>query len=72
MPFVIDQNGDCRREVQADRALGDRMGIHSTPCVFVVTQQKWTYVTDFSRLSQTIEGALAETADVPKGGAAKG
>ena len=61
LPFVLDANGDCRREVQADRALGDSMGIHSTPCIFVVTGQKQVYVANLDELSQIIDRALAET-----------
>jgi len=62
MPFVIDASGACRNEVQADRALGDRLGVQRTPCIFVVTEHSWKHVEDVSQLSQTIDAALAETA----------
>jgi protein-disulfide isomerase len=61
LPFVIDPSGACKLEVESDRALGDRVGVHSTPCIFVVTQTKWVAVPDVSRLSTTIDAALAET-----------
>ena len=59
MPFVMDPNGDCSREVKADRALGDRIGVRSTPCIFVVTQNGFRYVTDVGQLSEMIDGAVA-------------
>jgi len=71
MPFVIDASGACRNEVQADRALGDRLGVRRTPCIFVVTEHSWKQVEDVSQLSQMIDAALAETGvssvDVPRG-----
>ncbi len=60
MPFVMDPGGIFKREVQADRALGDRIGIKGTPTVFVVTQQNWQQVSDLNQLSRAIEGALAQ------------
>jgi protein-disulfide isomerase len=61
LPFVMDANGACRQEVTSDRALGDRIGIHSTPCIFVVTQNSWTPIADVDQLDRTIEAALAQT-----------
>ena len=61
MPFVMDATGSCKQEVEADRALGDRIGIHGTPCIFVVTQDKWQQVPDVSYLSKVIEAAIAQT-----------
>jgi protein-disulfide isomerase len=61
LPFVFDANGTCKQEVLADRALGDRIGIHHTPCLFVVTQTGWTEVMDITQLDSTIESALADT-----------
>jgi protein-disulfide isomerase len=61
MPFVIDPNGTCRNEVESDRAMGDRLGVKSTPCIFVVTQSKWTPVTDLTQLDSMLEDALAQT-----------
>jgi protein-disulfide isomerase len=62
LPFVLDASGDCRAQVRSDRALGDRLGIHGTPCLFVVTQKRWVLVTDVALLNRTIDTALAETA----------
>jgi hypothetical protein len=74
LPFVMDPNGACKLEVESDRALGDRLGVRSTPCIIVVTQNKWV-VADVSQLSQTIDAALAETisrADFPLAGPSAG
>ncbi|RXH58586.1 DsbA family protein [Granulicella sibirica] len=61
-PFVMDADGACQKEIQADRALGARMGIVHTPCIFVVTPRRWVQVVDVSQLYRTIDVALAETA----------
>ena len=61
MPFVIDPTGQFTREVEADRSLGERIGLSHTPSIFVVTPHHWTQVTDVSVLYQTIDTALAET-----------
>jgi len=60
MPFVIDPTGQFTREVEADRSLGERIGLSHTPSIFVVTARHWTQVTDVSVLYQTIDTALAE------------
>ena len=61
LPFVMDAS--CQNEVRADRALGDRIGVgpHGTPCIFVVTQQSATEVSDINRLNEMIEAALVQT-----------
>jgi protein-disulfide isomerase len=61
LPFVMDATGACANEVKADRALGDRLNIHATPCIFVVTQKKWVHVNDIHQLYQIIDTARAET-----------
>lgn len=61
MPFVMDASGACTAEVRADRALGDRLGIRSTPCIFVVTQSKWVPVVDVRHLDEIVDKAMAET-----------
>ncbi len=63
-PFVLDSTGACRNEVKADRALGDRLGEHGTPCVFVVTSKRWVIVTDVHQLYRAIDTAIAETASL--------
>jgi protein-disulfide isomerase len=65
MPFVIDPDGTCKKEVEADRAMGDRLGVKSTPSIFVVTQSKWVPITDLSQLDSTLEDALAQTGSRP-------
>lgn len=65
LPFVMDASGNCRSEVKSDRALGDRLNIHATPCVFVITQNKWVHVEDMRQLYQTIDQAIAETKALP-------
>jgi protein-disulfide isomerase len=61
LPFVMDANGACRNEVKADRAFGDQLNIRATPCVFIVTQNKWVHVEDMRQLYRTIDQAIAET-----------
>jgi len=60
LPFVLDADGNCHNEVAADRALGERLGVPSTPCIFVVTEHGFAYVADVSQLYQTIDAAMAE------------
>jgi protein-disulfide isomerase len=62
MPFVIDANGACKNEVESDRALGDRLGVHATPCIFVVTQTGWTPIANVAQLDDAIDAALKQTA----------
>ena len=62
MPFVMDPNGACKAKVESDRALGDRVGVKSTPCIFVVTQNHFVPVTDISQLGSIIDSAIAGTA----------
>ena len=61
LPFVMDASGNCKNEVKSDRALGDRIGIRATPCIFVVTQSKWVHVNDIDQLYRAIDLALAQT-----------
>ncbi|HEY4381022.1 MAG TPA: thioredoxin domain-containing protein [Acidobacteriaceae bacterium] len=61
MPFVIDPDGTCRNEVEADRAMGDRLGVKSTPCILVVTQSNWVAVASPDQLDNILEDAIAKT-----------
>jgi protein-disulfide isomerase len=61
MPFVIDPTGLFTREVNSDRALGQRMGLRQTPSLFVVTQHSWVQVLDDAQFDSTIDDALAQT-----------
>ena len=62
MPFVVDPTGQLTREVKADFAIGERIGISQTPTIWVVTANHWVQITDPTLLYQTIDAALAETA----------
>jgi protein-disulfide isomerase len=60
MPFVVDPQSTLTKEVQADYALGERIGLTQTPTIWVVTQKNWIQVTDPTQLYQTIDAALAQ------------
>ena len=63
LPFSLDPKFDA--EVQADYALGQRIGVDHTPTVWIVTEHSkgapFIEVTDTSRLFQIIDQALANT-----------
>jgi hypothetical protein len=62
MPFVMDPTGAFTKEVQADYALGERIGLTQTPTIWVVTPKNWIQVTDPTQIFQTVDTALAQTA----------
>jgi protein-disulfide isomerase len=70
MPFVIDPNGLFAAEVRADQSLGERINLHQTPTIFIVTQKGYTEVTDVAQLYAMLDTAIAEN-PAPKAGAAK-
>jgi protein-disulfide isomerase len=55
VPFVVDPTGQLKKEVDADRALGERLGVQYTPSIVVCTQKEWVHVTDIDYLYQTID-----------------
>jgi protein-disulfide isomerase len=59
LPFVVDPKGDLAAKIQADKNLGQRVGIQHTPTVYVVsatTQGKpFVEVTDNNQLFQLID-----------------
>jgi hypothetical protein len=55
MPFVVDPTGEFRKEVFADKALGEKMGLTQTPTLFVCTPHEWVQVTDPTQLFSTID-----------------
>ncbi len=59
LPFMIDPQGKLAAQVNADRDLGNRIGINHTPTVYVVSSknssQPYVEVTDTSQLFQTID-----------------
>lgn len=63
LPFVVDPSGSCKSEVESDRALGDRLGVSSTPCIIVVTQTGFVPVAyaDIGQLGQIVSDAVAKT-----------
>jgi protein-disulfide isomerase len=60
MPFVIDPTGKCAEEVEADCALGRKVGIVHTPTLVVATAHQWIEVTDPNQLYAAIDRAEAE------------
>jgi protein-disulfide isomerase len=60
MPFVIDPTGKCATEVEADCALGRRVGVAHTPTLVVVTAHHWIEVAEPNQLYAAIDRAEAE------------
>src|SRR5580692_4606681 len=60
MPFVIDPNGLFAAEVHADQTLGERVNLHQTPTIFIVTQKGYTEVTDVTQLYAMLDTAIAD------------
>jgi protein-disulfide isomerase len=69
LPFVPDPTGQFRKEVEADKAVGDRLGVQYTPSISVVTQHEWVHVTEIDDLYATIDDLMAKVKSEP--GAAK-
>jgi hypothetical protein len=46
--------------VQADKALGTKMGLQHTPTIIVCSAREWVQVTDVSLLYQTIDEVEAK------------
>ena len=63
MPFVIDPK--CAAEVEADCALGMRVGIAHTPTLVVATAHRWIEVTEPNQLYAAIDRAEAEVNGPP-------
>jgi protein-disulfide isomerase len=67
LPFVMDPQGKLTDEVKADQALGERLGVHQTPTVWIVTDRSggappYEEVTDYNKLYTMLDQATAETA----------
>jgi protein-disulfide isomerase len=60
MPMIIDPNGLFAAEVRADHTLGERINLHQTPSIFIVTQKGYTEVTDVTQLYAMLDTAIAE------------
>jgi len=65
MPFVVDPSGRCAAEVQADCALGARIGVFRTPTIVVVTAKGWIEVTDPTQLYAAIDRVEADVSTPP-------
>jgi len=58
LPFVVDPQGKYAAEVNAERDLGNRVGINHTPTIYVVSSKPGKQVlevTDRSQLYQSID-----------------
>jgi protein-disulfide isomerase len=71
LPFVLDPQGKLADEVNADFALGERLGVRHTPTVWVVTDRAggapaYTEVTDFNKLYTLLDQATAATGHARK------
>jgi protein-disulfide isomerase len=62
LPFVVDPTGRFTREVEADAALGNKLGLQETPTIIVVTPHHWIQVKDTMQLYTAIDQANAEVA----------
>jgi protein-disulfide isomerase len=64
-PFVADPQGKFKAEVEAEQAIGKRVGINHTPTIYVVSNQRsgpsFVEVNDASQLYQTIDAVKAES-----------
>jgi hypothetical protein len=63
---VIDPTGEIQRQVNADVALGNKLGLMETPTIVVVTPKGWIQVKDVSDLYQAIDQAEAMMGSAPE------
>jgi protein-disulfide isomerase len=71
LPFVIDPQGKLSDEVKADYTLGERLGVHQTPTIWVVTDRSggappYTEITDYSKLYTVLDQAISTTGHAKK------
>jgi protein-disulfide isomerase len=63
-PFVVDPQGKFAALVNADKQLGEKIGIQHTPTIYVVSsrhpERPFIEVTDTSKLFQIIEAVQSE------------
>jgi protein-disulfide isomerase len=58
LPVIIDPNGSLAAKVNADKAIGEKLGIDHTPTIYVVGESRQTpyiEVKDISQLFNTID-----------------
>src|SRR5882757_2891608 len=60
LPMIVDPNGLFAAEVRADQTLGERINLHQTPSIFIVTQKGFTEVTDVTQLYAMVDTAIAD------------
>ena len=64
LPFVVDPQGKLAAQVNADKALGQKVGIQHTPTIYVVGSRNpsrpFVVVTDDKQLFQLIEAMQTE------------
>jgi len=65
LPFVVDPKGELAAKVDADKQMGQRVGLDHTPTIYVVSDTvrgtPFVEVVDRSQLYQLIEKVEAET-----------
>jgi protein-disulfide isomerase len=71
VPFVLDPEGRCAKEVQADCQLALHIGVRHTPTIIVVTAHNWIEVTDPSQLNRAIDIAQASLKESPSSNSGK-
>jgi protein-disulfide isomerase len=55
IPFVADPSGELAKEVNADKAQGEKVGVAHTPTIIVCNQHEWVEVSDPSQLYTAID-----------------
>jgi protein-disulfide isomerase len=71
LPFVLDPTGEFKKEVDADKALGDKLGLNETPTLIVVTPRGWIQVKDPIQLYSAIDQAEAAVKSMPSAAPAR-
>jgi protein-disulfide isomerase len=67
LPFVVDPQGTLANAIRADAALGERMGVHETPTVWIIVAKpgggsSYQQVLDFNKLYSMLDEAQDATA----------
>lgn len=74
LPFAEDPGEKLLAKVNADHALGDKIGVNQTPTIFVVSNKEAVELVQFEQLNQIIEDVQKRAGPppaVPKAPAAK-
>ncbi len=76
MPFVLDPDKELQKKIDADVALGQKVGVGHTPTLLVVSASHWTEVLDIDQLyaaidAETARASAATHAAAPARAAAK-